>query len=272
MPTCVSVAVLCIIACTHDARVGCDDTERFLSDLQRHTPMVAIVAPAVAVSYPNLYLRINGWLEQMGVTAAFDVSFGAELTIKSYLEHVRQNQPMAVIAQPCPAIVNYVEMYRPELLPYLAPADSPMLHTIKMIREFYPQYRGHKIVVLSPCIGKRREFDETGLGDYNVTFQGLDRYFEKHGIQLEAFPEREYDNPPAERAVLFSTPGGLMRTAMREVPGIEERVRKIEGCPAIYHYLDSLPEAIRKGRAPLIVDCLNCELGCNGGTGTKCQP
>jgi methyl-accepting chemotaxis protein len=161
-------------------------------------------------------------------------------------------------------------MYRPELLPYLAPADSPMLHTARMVREFYPQYQGHKIVVMSPCVSKRREFDETGLGDYNVTFKGLQKYFEDSHVSLDSYPEADYDNPPAERAVLFSTPGGLMRTAMREVPGIEERVRKIEGGHTIYRYLDELPRVISQGKAPLIIDCLNCELGCNGGTGTNC--
>ena len=43
-----------------------------------------------------------------------------------------------------------------------APADSPMLHTIKMIKEFYLQYRNHKVVVISPCAAKKREFEETG--------------------------------------------------------------------------------------------------------------
>lgn len=261
----------CLLACTHGARVGLDDTERFLRDLEHGTPIVAVVAPAVAVSFPEDYLRVNGWLKSKGVAAVFDVSFGAELTVKSYLEHVKQNSPRAVIAQPCPAIVTYIEMYRPELLPYLAPADSPMLHTVRMIREYYPQYRGHKVVVLSPCVAKRREFDETGLGDYNVTFRALQKHFEDRGIRLSSHPAAEYDNPPAERAVLFSTPGGLMRTAMREVPGIEERIRKIEGSHVIYKYLDELAEMVAQGKAPLVVDCLNCELGCNGGTGTSCQ-
>ena len=54
----------------------------------------------------------------------FDVSFGAELTVKSYLEYIRARHPEMVISQPCPAIVTFVEIYMPELLPYLAPADS----------------------------------------------------------------------------------------------------------------------------------------------------
>jgi methyl-accepting chemotaxis protein/NAD-dependent dihydropyrimidine dehydrogenase PreA subunit len=268
--TCIGCGA-CIPACTHEARVGLDDTDQFLDALARHERIVSVVAPAIAVSFPDRYLQLNGWLKSMGVAANFDVSFGAELTIKSYLEHVTKNNPKTVIAQPCPAIVTYIEMYKPELLPYLAPAHSPMLHTIQEIREFYPQYAGYKIAVISPCIAKKREFDETGLGDYNVTFAGLEKHFAKNGVRLDSYPATEYDNPPAERAVLFSTPGGLMRTAMREVPGIEEKIRKIEGNHVIYKYLDELPHIVAKGRAPLVIDCLNCELGCNGGTGTNCK-
>jgi hypothetical protein len=101
-----------------------------------------------------------------------------------------------------------------------------------------------------------------------VTFEAIDDHLKGRGISLHNYPALDFDNPPAERAVLFSTPGGLMRTAERWIPDIAESTRKIEGAQLIYHYLDELPEQIRKGNAPLLIDCLNCELGCNGGTGT----
>lgn len=261
----------CIKACTWDARTIVDDTEQFFTDLQRGVPMVTIVAPAVAASFPGNYLNLNGWLKQQGVSANFDVSFGAELTIKSYLEHVKQNNPKTVIAQPCPAIVSYIEIYKPELLEYLAPADSPMLHTIKMIKEFYPQYKDYKVAVISPCIAKKREFEETGYGDYNVTMVNLKEYLRRNGVSLDKYPQIDYDNPPAERAVLFSTPGGLLETADRWAHGIRSKIRKIEGPHTIYEYLDHLNRDIAGMKAPLIVDCLNCEKGCNGGTGTDCR-
>jgi len=259
----------CIDACTHDARYIIDDTELFLQDLHRKIPMIAVVAPAAASQFPQDYLRLNGFLKNLGVEAFFDVSFGAELTVKSYLEHLHENQPAAIIAQPCPAIVSFIELYHPELIPYLAPADSPMLHTIKMIKHFYPQYPDHRVAVISPCIAKKREFLATGAGDYNVTLKELQDYMERSGIQLSSYPEVDYSNPPAERAVLFTSPGGLLRTAEREVPGISEMTRKIEGPHSIYPYLESLEEQIRQGHNPLLIDCLNCEKGCNGGTGTR---
>jgi len=258
----------CIRACTHEARVGIDDFDLFLNAIQKKERMVAIAAPAIASNFPKTYLNINGWLKEQGVEAVFDVSFGAELTVKSYISHIQENKPKLVIAQPCPAIVSYIEIHKPELLNYLAPADSPMMHTMKMIKEYYPQYKDHKIAVLSPCYAKKREFDEVGIGDYNITYKSLDAYSKKNKINFAKYEAIDYNNPSAERAVLFSTPGGLLRTAMRDVPGIENSTRKIEGPEVIYHYLNQLPEVIKAGDAPLLIDCLNCPMGCNGGPGT----
>lgn len=261
----------CIKACTHEARTIVDDFDVFLNDVRKGVKIVAIVAPAVAANFPNKYLNLNGWLKSIGVSAAFDVSFGAELTVKTYLEHVKKNNPKLVIAQPCPAIVSFVEIYLPEMIRHLAPADSPMMHTMKMVREFYPDYRTHKLAIISPCIAKKREFNEVGIGDYNVTFSSIEKYFRDNKISLDKFPPVDYDNPPAERAVLFSSPGGLMRTAEREAPGIIEKTRKIEGSEVIYHYLKQLNKTLNKSVpiSTLLVDCLNCECGCNGGTGTS---
>lgn len=258
----------CITACTHDARLPIDDIQQFLEDLNNGEKIVAVVAPAIAANFPQKFLHFNTWLKSIGVKAIFDVSYGAELTVKSYLNHVTKNNPKTVIAQPCPAIVSYIEIYKPELIEYLAPADSPMMHTIKMIKEYYTEYADCKVLIVSPCLAKKREFDAVGLGDYNVTMKSFNEIIENNNVDLLSFIESDYDNPPAERAVLFSTPGGLLRTAEREVPGISEKTRKIEGKDIIYEYLNELPEIINTGKSPLLIDCLNCEKGCNGGPGT----
>jgi hypothetical protein len=59
-----------------------------------------------------------------------------------------------------------------------------------------------------------------------------------------------------------------METVLRWNGDLRTKIRKIEGVPTIYNYLGTLKGDIDKGYAPLIVDCLNCEHGCNGGTGT----
>ena len=264
----------CIEACTHGARYFIDDFDAFLHAGKSDEKMVAIASPSIAASFPEQYLQLNGWLKSMGVSAVFDVSFGAELSVKSYVEHIKEDKPHAVLAQPCPAIVSYIELYKPELLKYLAPADSPMLHTIKMIKNYYPQYTDHKIAVLSPCTAKKREFQETGMGDFNIAHISIYDYLKKHNINLADYPAEDFDNPDAERAVQFSTPGGLLQTLERWMPDARYNTRKIEGIDSIYAYLDDLEKMIDEGKAPLLIDCLNCDLGCNGGplTVSKNQP
>ena len=263
----------CIEACTHGARYGIDDADDFFKALKKGDGVVAIVAPAAAAQFKGRDLELNGWLKSIGVKAVFDVSFGAELTTKSYVEHIKKNNPKLVISQPCPAIVTWIELYHPELIQYLSPADSPMAHTITMIKKFYPEYANCKVAAISPCYAKRREFDENGLGDFNVTMHSISEHFKQNNINLASFPKTEYDNPPAERGVLYSTPGGLMRTADRFVKGIRKNTRKIEGFPEVYEYFEQLSEDIKKGKTPMyqLIDCLNCVHGCNCGAGTDNQ-
>jgi iron only hydrogenase large subunit-like protein len=260
----------CITACTHNARSGIDDFNRFLNDVKQGVRFVAIVAPSVASSFPGKYLNLNGWLKTSGVDAVFDVSFGAELTVKSYIDYIKINKPKAVIAQPCPAIVSYIEIYKPELIEYLAPADSPMLHTITMIKNFYPEYKDYLTAVISPCYAKRRELDSTGLGDkaYNITYRSLDNYFKNNDIKLENYKNENFNNPSAERGVLFSTPGGLLATVERDYPGVWRKTRRIEGVHSVYPYLQTFIDSISRNVNPLLLDCLNCSMGCNGGPGS----
>ena len=260
----------CIHVCTHGARKPIDDTKRFMENLKAGEKIIAIVAPAAASVFPGSYLNLNGYLKSLGVAAFFDVSFGAELTVFSYLNHIKKKKPRTLIAQPCPAIVSYIQIYHPALLPYLAPAHSPMLHTVKMIREYYPDYKNCRIAVISPCIAKKREFAETGLVDYNVTMLALRELFEQQHINLRSYPAVDYIGAPAERAVSFSSPGGLLDTAERFSPGIRRKTRKIEGVHTVYQYLAGVNSLLNKPdvELPQLIDCLNCELGCNGGPGT----
>jgi iron only hydrogenase large subunit-like protein len=192
----------CISGCLQQARSYADDTEDFFSALSAGEDIVAIVAPAAAAVFDDIY-RLNGYLKSLGVTAVFDVSFGAELTVKSYLNYAKNHKPPVIIAQPCPALVTYCEIYESALLKYLAPAHSPMLHTAAMIKNFFPKYKNAKIAAISPCAAKSREFSETGLIHFNVTMSRIKQKLQEQGLKLASYPKINFDGPEAERAVLF---------------------------------------------------------------------
>lgn len=258
----------CITACPHEARRGVDDSPAWLGIVRDRKPFVAFLAPSAASNFPGKLGGLISWLRSVGAAAVVDVSFGAELAVWGYVKHLETNGQDTVICQPCPSLVNYLELYRPELLPYLAPVGSPVAHSLAFFEKSHPEFKGLPAVFFSPCISKKRELEEIQSPTLNVTFSSLREYLERNNVDLGRFDESGFDNPAAERGGLFPTPGGLVKALQRWRPDLNGRIRTIEGQNLVYSYLDGLPEEIRRGLAPRIVDCLNCTHGCNSGPGS----
>ena len=117
----------CFDACEHNAREFVDDTEEFFAALARGERISVLWAPAFAANYPNEYKKILGGLKKMGVNRIISVSFGADITTWGYIKYISEYNFTGGISQPCPAIVNYIEHYIPELISKLIPVQSPLM-------------------------------------------------------------------------------------------------------------------------------------------------
>lgn len=262
----------CIRACAekgHFARYGVDDCSEFLQDLAAGVPLGVLVAPAAAINYHPWFPQLLTALRRLGVHYVFDVSFGAEITTYLYVKALEANVKTPIIAQPCPAIVSYIEIYQSDLVPYLAPTHSPTIDAAIWLKT-QPEFRDLKLAFLGPCLAKRREFHDPnthGAVAYNITFKSFTNYLEQQGIRLEELESSGFDTPEAERAVGYSQPGGLTDTLKRF--GIKVRkadIPRVEGPKEVYgNFLSELSEDIRLLQVPVLVDILNCTQGCNGG-------
>jgi methyl-accepting chemotaxis protein/NAD-dependent dihydropyrimidine dehydrogenase PreA subunit len=258
----------CLDACSHEAREFKDDTARFFEDLAAGDRISVIAAPASRLNFAN-HKKTLGFLNASGVNGLFDVSFGADITTWAYLKAIREKNLTSVIAQPCPAIVNYIEKYKPELLTSLAPVHSPTLCTAVYARKYAKST--DKLAFLSPCIGKFDEFndpDTDGLVTYNVTYRKLLEYITEKGIDIDSYPEREFDDIACWLGCLYSRPGGLRENVEALVQGAW--IRQVEGKDHAYGYLEEYAKRRANHKSlPLLVDILNCSHGCNIGTATK---
>lgn len=257
----------CISACSHGARQFNDDTETFFRDLAAGKPLSVVAAPAARTNFPN-YRKLIGFLKTLGVHLVYDVSFGADITTWAYLKAIKDKKLDSVIAQPCPAIVNYIEKYQIELIPRLAPVQSPTLCTAVYLRKYAKIT--DSIAFLSPCIGKIDEFTDPDSGsfvNYNVTYAKLAEYIEKKGVNLETYPETDYDDIGCWLGCVYSRPGGLRENVESIVNGAW--VRQVEGTRHAYPYLKEYSKRVTDQKdLPLLVDILNCTHGCNLGTAT----
>ncbi|WP_170270535.1 [Fe-Fe] hydrogenase large subunit C-terminal domain-containing protein [Heliorestis acidaminivorans] len=265
----------CLRVCNergHSARYVVDDFTEFLKALQQGEKVGVLIAPAAAVNWPNRLANLITALKNMGVHSVFDVSFGAELTTYLYIKALKSGVPLPIIAQPCPAVVTYIETYLPQLIPYLAPTHSPTLDAAIWIHG-QTKYQDLKLAFLGPCLAKRREFADPntkGHVRWNITYASLEQYFQDNGINLDKVPPSTFDNPEAERAVVFSKPGGLTETFERFGIKVDKAdIPRVEGAREVYNeYLSGLEEDIKRNDKPILVDILNCLHGCNVGPAT----
>lgn len=254
----------CIEACDHGVRGFADDTEQFFLDLENKVPISMVVAPAARFNFEN-HNKLFGFLRSRGVKLIYDASFGAEIVVWGYLKTLKEHNLKAMIAQPCPVVVNYIQKYRPALMQHLAPIHSPMVCTAIYMRE----YKGidGKIAFLSPCIGKSDEISSCGHIDYNVTFEKLEQYLKTHHINLDPIDAVDYDNLGKGLGLLFSRSGGLRENIRYYLE--DAWVRQIDGTDQSIHYLEEYAKRLHTDQPlPLVLDILNCQYGCNRGTGT----
>lgn len=257
----------CVEVCEHNARTYNDDTDRFFNNLQSGKKISLIVAPAVRANFGN-YKKLLGFLKSKGVNLIYDVSFGADITTWGYLKAIKQNNLKSIIAQPCPAVVNYVEKYKPEIISKLSPVHSPMMCTAIFLKKY--KANSDELAFLSPCIAKIDEINNEntfGYINYNVTFKKLNEYIQKNNINLASFEDKDFDNIECSLGALYSRPGGLRENV--EALNPNAWIKQIEGQDKAYYYLDSYNERAKQNKElPLLVDILNCSHGCNLGTGT----
>lgn len=248
------------------ARFYIDDADQFVTDLPGKN-IIALVAPSAQCNFE--LPKLISALRLLGVKAVYDVSLGAEITVACYHEAISSGQAkLPLIAQPCPVIVKYIELHHAALMKHLAPVGSPVHNLAVYVKSLHPDA---ELAFISPCLAKKREFQDSQMVQYNVTYKSLQNIFNKREIELSQLKDGQFDNQiPAGIATGFSTPGGLKETYLFNYPDTPASlIARIEGSIVYEKYLQELETAIQSGspHLPLIVDILNCEKGCNMGTG-----
>ncbi|MCL1866943.1 MAG: methyl-accepting chemotaxis protein [Oscillospiraceae bacterium] len=255
----------CIAACKHGCRDYEDDTERFIQDLRDGVEISVFSAPAVRTQKendPDYGGRVLTWLKNIGVKKVYDVSMGADICTWGYIRYIQKHKTKAMITQPCPAIVNYILIHKPELMRFLSPVQSPMLCTAIYMKKYCGVH--DKIAAISPCIAKAHEFETAGYVHYNVTMKRLFEYIDNHNITLPT-QSSSFDHPESELGRLFPMPGGLKENVEFYL-GKVLRIDQSEGPAVVYEDLDEYARQ-KESDLPTVFDVLNCREGCNIGTG-----
>ncbi|MCR4890146.1 MAG: 4Fe-4S binding protein [Ruminococcus sp.] len=259
----------CVRNCLHGARDYIDDTPAAMTAIEKKEPLIILATPSIKTVFPRKWKNILNWFKDKGCLV-YDVSFGADICTWAHIRAIQQGLVGNLITQPCAAIVKYIETYQPTLLKNLSPIHSPILCTAIYIKRYLGL--SNKIAVLSPCVAKKNEFEDTMLVDYNVTFQKMTQYFAANNIhiQIDADDDLTYafSGEQGQMGAIYPKPGGLRDNLLLHDPDIN--IINSEGVHKVYPELDMYAK-LNDTKKPKVFDVLSCEFGCNVGAGTDSQ-
>ena len=245
-----------------DVRSATQDVKQSLADGRK---LIASVAPSAPAYFDmNSFAEIDAALKELGFTAAEETAVGAEIVStahRDYIEKMPDVQP--VITSSCPVIINLIQQYYPDLIPYLAPIVSPMIaHGRMLARKYGPDAY---IVFIGPCIAKKMEIlDESVAGVIQavITFRGLKGWLDEKGVKLQTIPGIR-DKAPAMKARLFPVEGGLIGAARLNTDMLNSHMLVTSGLDACQDVLKD----IRAGQlgAARLVELMACNGGCING-------
>ncbi|MBN1447073.1 MAG: histidine kinase [Bacteroidetes bacterium] len=256
----------CLKVCTQNAKSVQDGIAALLARFAKGqgAERVACLAPSFPAAFPRIDpLRVVGALKALGFSRVVQVAFGADLVSAAYREHVKEHDG-TVITTPCPAIVEYIEKYYPELIPNLAPIVSPMIAAGKVVRETYGQ--NATVAFIGPCVAKKLEVLDpavAGVVDEALTFDELIDLFDARGIDPAVQPPMEFDPPDADLGQIYPVSGGLLKSAGIGSDVMDEEVVIVEGRQRCMNIINEIAHGKVNSK---LIDILFCE-GCINGPG-----
>ena len=254
----------CITECPQGAKSFLGNVEKVLNFIDNNENLFASIAPSfVAYFSPWEQSRIASTLRKIGFKWVSETAIGASYVAKESEEYIKSNPESSHITTACPAIVNYIEIYRHEFVNDLVPVVSPMIAHARLLKKQHGF--SSKVVFIGPCIAKKDEAQRpeyAGLVDAVLTFSELRELIDRKYIKLSECEESLFDEFPDENSRLFPIEGGLLRTAGIETDILNSKSIAISGFSRFNDAIDTLDE---NKSMHLTIEPLFCEYGCING-------
>ncbi len=256
----------CIEACQNGARTYVDDTEAFFDALKNGEEISVLVSQMFSVHYPEDFESVFGGLRNLGVKNFISAGIGGDIITWSYINYMKTQDINFMITQYCPAIVNYIVRFTPELRKHLAPLQSPIISTAIYAKNELKI--DHKLALIGSCISKKTEF-ESYRGEkrisYNLTFKGLMEYVRKNNIYGEKL-KVEFD----EGLGITIPSKGVISQNFKDFLGADVLTRQIHGVKNVHNFLKANESKILNKELPYrLLEITNCEDGCVYGKGIE---
>jgi two-component system NtrC family sensor kinase len=254
----------CTMVCSQDAKAYKSGLEGTFTLLHRGTA-AALLAPSFPAGFSLPPAQIIGALRKAGFTYVIEVAHGADQVNQACHDFLREHPTGIHIAGACPAVVEYVRKYHPELTDRIMPIVSPMVATALEVKRRYGQHV--RCVFIGPCVAKKAEIldpEIVGVVDEVLTLVEMERVLSARGVDPALAPPSDFDPPHAGTARIYPVPGGMLESAGIGDGILDPRLIVVSGKDETVETLDGLSQNGIEGT--LLVEALMCR-GCYAGPG-----
>ena len=239
---------------------NCDNNKKY--------KVYAVVAPSISgqFSYAKLGQIITG-IEKLGFYHVVEAALGADMVALSESKELAEADSF-LTSSCCPAFVNYIEKFFPQLKDHVSHNLSPAATIAKYLKEKEPDC---KIVFIGPCTAKKMEFQLEKVKNYIdtvITFEELQALFDSRDIEIVELEEGVLDNA-SYFGRIFARSGGLaeaVEQALKE-QGLSDFDYKPVSCNGIEECKIALLRASKGVLPNNFIEGMACVGGCIGGAG-----
>ncbi|GAB1477214.1 [Fe-Fe] hydrogenase large subunit C-terminal domain-containing protein [Bacillota bacterium] len=252
----------CVRECPQGAKTIRSSIDQVKELLESGRKVAVSVAPSFAAVFPVKDSgRLPAALKKLGFHYVSETAEGAKLiTEESFRSTTAGN-----ICTACPAVVEYIEKYRPEHIGTMIPVVSPMVAHGRLLKKRLGAEWA--VVFIGPCAAKKQEAaraENSDAIDWVLTFTELISWMEEEGIKLEECAESDFESfGILDKARLFPLQGGMLKTGDIDCDGTNADVIHISGAEDVQGLLEIPPESWKY----MVVEPLFCSGGCINGPG-----
>ena len=206
----------CLKICPQSAKTLKSDLNMVRGFLREGMRVVVSIAPSYMglLKYKTIG-QVRGALLRLGFEDVRETSEGAAFVTAEYARLLAEHKMENIITTCCPSANDLVEIYYPQLIPYLAPVVSPMIAHGKLLKEELG--RDVKVVFLGPCIAKKKEamdLRHEGYIDAVLNFNDINKWLEEEDIVIEDCEDRPFTafDPKVNR--LYPVTNGVVNSVL----------------------------------------------------------
>ncbi len=256
----------CLHVCPQSAKTMASDLDAVRYYLRRGEKTVVSLAPAYMGFFRGVTLgQIHEAFRRLGFADVRETAEGAAAVTREYAQLLKEGTMENIITTCCPSVNDLIEIYYPQLVPYMAPVVSPMVAHGRMLKKEYGA--DTKVVFVGPCIAKKKESADPRNArsiDAVLNFNDIQRWMEEEGIDISQCEDLPFAHLDPGVNKMYPITSGVIQSVLSTRES-EDGYRKfhIHGTKNCIDFCESMMAGEITGS---FIEMNMCEGGCINGS------